>query len=165
MDKKLEAEKRRISFPWVFLGAIIISGILLTFVFGLLSWNRPSQNHSGIINPMVTIIYLPTAPTTINTPKPAAILPPDILDPPSGDIISNSYVKIHGTEGAGLRLRIEPGLDSEPLYLGLEDEIFKIEEGPVEEDGYMWWYLVAPFDSDRNGWGVSNFLQPVQELD
>ena len=72
-------------------------------------------------------------------------------------------MKINGTEGAGLRLRSLPGLEYEPRFLGVEDEIYQIEDGPKESDDYVWWYLVAPFEPNRNGWAVSNYLQVVQE--
>jgi hypothetical protein len=73
------------------------------------------------------------------------------------------FVKISGTEGAGLRLRSQPGLDYQPRFLGIEDEIFQIEDGPESADGYVWWYLVAPFEANRNGWAVSNYLEVIQE--
>jgi hypothetical protein len=74
----------------------------------------------------------------------------------------DGYVQITGTGGDGLRLRTEAGLGSEVRFLGLEDEVFLIQDGPQNADGYVWWYLVAPFDETRRGWAVSNFLQVVQ---
>ncbi len=44
------------------------------------------------------------------------------------------------------------------LLLGTEAEVFKVEDGPMEADGYTWWYLVGPFDPDRKGWGVADYL-------
>jgi hypothetical protein len=72
------------------------------------------------------------------------------------------YVEISGTQGDGLRLREGPGLDNQMIFLGIEAEIFRIEDGPQVSDGYTWWYLVAPFDSSRNGWAVSNYLTIIQ---
>jgi hypothetical protein len=40
--------------------------------------------------------------------------------------------------------------------------VFRLEDGPVDKDGYSWWYLIAPFDESRNGWAVSNFLVVIQ---
>lgn len=71
-------------------------------------------------------------------------------------------VQIAGTGGDGLRLRNEPGLQGEVKYLGLEGEIFTIEEGPIQADDYTWWFLVAPYDETVRGWAVSNYLKAVQ---
>ena len=73
-----------------------------------------------------------------------------------------SFVQITGTGGDGLRIRTEPGLSSEVRFLGLDSEVFEIREGPQEIDGHTWWYLVAPFEENRNGWAVSGYLSVVQ---
>ncbi len=71
-------------------------------------------------------------------------------------------MQISGTEGEGLRLRRDPSLDGEIVYLGLEGEIFLVIGGPVEGDGYLWWQLEAPLNAPSTGWAVSNYLQPAQ---
>ena len=71
-------------------------------------------------------------------------------------------MQISGTGGDGLRLRTEPGLESEVRMLGLEAEVFQVKDGPREVDGYNWWYLVAPVDTTRRGWAVANYLAVVQ---
>ena len=43
-----------------------------------------------------------------------------------------------------------------------EAEIFIVKDGPIEADGYTWWYLLGPFDETRNGWAVSNYLVLAQ---
>jgi len=48
------------------------------------------------------------------------------------------------------------------LLLGSEAEVFRVQDGPREVDGYTWWYLVGPFDETRRGWAVANYLQIVQ---
>jgi hypothetical protein len=79
-----------------------------------------------------------------------------------GVIAVGAYVQITGTGGDGLRLRTDPGLNSEVRLLGAEAEVFQVNEGPQEADGYTWWYLVGPYDSSRRGWAVANFLAIVQ---
>jgi hypothetical protein len=76
-----------------------------------------------------------------------------------------AYVRITGTGGDGLRLRAAPGLTGEPLFLAYDTEIFQIQEGPQDADGYTWWYLSTPYDSDRAGWAASDFLEPVSPPD
>jgi hypothetical protein len=95
---------------------------------------------------------MPTFTVPSNTPT---------FESPAG-IIIGSYVKIAGTEGDGLRLRREPSLNGEIIYLGIEDEIFLVKDGPQDQDGYLWWYLETPLNATKNGWAVSNFLEQVQ---
>jgi hypothetical protein len=61
-----------------------------------------------------------------------------------------------------LRLRDQPGLNSEIRMVVSEAEVFLVQEGPVDLDGYLWWRLVGPFDDTRQGWAVSNYLNLVQ---
>ena len=64
---------------------------------------------------------------------------------PAGIAIGN-YVQITGTEGQGLRIRKDPGLNGEFEFLAYDSEVFVVKDGPREVDGYTWWYLVAPYD-------------------
>jgi hypothetical protein len=152
-------------FPlWVVIGALILAagGFLLLLL--TLNWNRPPRSPVGVVTAALTIIPAPTTTLTpSSTPDELVPNPDEPPAPPEGEIGKGVFVKINGTEGAGLRLRSQPGLEFDPLFLGVEDEIFQIEDGPEESDGYVWWYLVAPFEPNRNGWAVSNYLQAVQE--
>jgi hypothetical protein len=113
----------------------------------------------------LNVIPAPTAtvpaPTMTVPPQltPTSLVPPS---PPPGVIAVGAYVQISGTGGDGLRLRTEPGLDNEVRILGSESEVFQVEDGPKDIDGYTWWYLVGPYDSSRRGWAVSNYLSVVQ---
>lgn len=148
----------------VIIGAVVV-GLGLFFALALIvNFSRPARAPVGVVTAALTVVPLPSA-----TPTPT-VIPEDLLPdaeqlpaPPPGELAIGAFVKVSGTEGAGLRLRIKPGLDFEPIYLGIEDEIFKIEAGPEQANDYTWWYLVAPFDPDRNGWAVSNYLEAVSE--
>ena len=150
--------------PWVVISTLILAGGGFLSLYLVLNWSRPPRVPVGVVTAALTVIPVPTASLTptpiLTTPTPNPDAPPA---PPIGELGLGAYVKINGTEGAGLRLRSQPGLEYEPHFLGMEDEIFQIEEGPQESDGYVWWFLVAPFESNRNGWAVSNYLQTVQE--
>jgi hypothetical protein len=144
--------------PWVIIGAVITASLLLGASFlaaGLLSPN-PMDSYGG--GAVLTVIPLPTAtptPTlslTLNTPT---------AQPPNG-IQVGGFVQIADTEGEGLRLRRDPSLNGEIVYLGLEGEIFQVKGGPEDRDGYLWWQLVAPLNADRTGWAVSNYLEAAQ---
>jgi hypothetical protein len=58
--------------------------------------------------------------------------------------------------------REQPGLEAPVLLLGAEAEVFRVEQGPQDADGYVWWYLVGPYDPARLGWAVANYLEVVQ---
>ena len=44
-----------------------------------------------------------------------------------------------------------------PNFLAYDSEVFVIQDGPREVDGYVWWYLVAPYDETRVGWAAADF--------
>ena len=78
-----------------------------------------------------------------------------------GQIGVGAYAQITGTEGAGLRMRREPGQAAETVFVGEESEIFEVKDGPQQADGYTWWYLVAPYDETRAGWAAADYLAGV----
>jgi hypothetical protein len=159
---------RRLISPWVMFGAILV-GLVLLFLSAFLLWlTRPGpQNPVGgtaVLNviPFSTATPPPPTPTPSLTPQPSS--PSDqVPTPPSGDLSTGDYVQITGTGGDGLRLRADPGLDGRVRFLALEAEVFRIEDGPVEADGYTWWLLQAPYDDAVRGWGVSNYLLLAQQ--
>ena len=71
------------------------------------------------------------------------------------------YAQITGTSGDGLRLRSGPSRTNSVNFIGMDAEVFEIVDGPVEADGFVWWYLEAPYDKTRNGWSVDEYLQSV----
>ena len=70
-------------------------------------------------------------------------------------------MQVEGT-GDGLRLRYEPGLDSEVNYLAFDHEVFLVEDGPRQVDDLQWWFLASQSDKSRNGWGAANYLQVIR---
>jgi hypothetical protein len=62
----------------------------------------------------------------------------------------------------GLRLRSGPGISSQPRFLGKEDEVFQVRDGPRFADEFTWWYLVAPYDEHRSGWAASKYLVLIE---
>jgi hypothetical protein len=100
---------------------------------------------------------IPAPTLTSGAPPTPTIDPFAPTAAPTGIAIGN-YVQISGTEGQGLRIRSEPGLDGKNVFLGYDSEVFVIQDGPRSVDGYTWWYLVAPYDQTRVGWAASDFL-------
>jgi hypothetical protein len=79
-----------------------------------------------------------------------------------GVIAKGALVQISGTGGDGLRVRSEPGLQGEVLFVALEAEVFQVVDGPRQGDGFTWWYLAALYDNSLSGWAVANFLEVIQ---
>lgn len=152
----------RFPFLELFLGLIVGSGVLVVIVL-IVSYSRPRQTPVGLVTAVLNVIPAPTE--TPVPPTPISVT--QTTDAPAGleagILAVGGYVQVSGTQGDGLRVREGPGLGYEPLFLGLEAEIFKIIAGPQEADGYTWWHLAAPFDENLNGWSVDNYLVPVEE--
>ena len=138
----------------------------------------------GLILVSLAILFLARSPAPIQTAAsleitivPAPSLTPKSIEPtpfptptqtsifflPEGMIGVGAYVQVTGTEGAGLRMRSEPGLGSSINFTALDAEVFLVIDGPEEADGYTWWHLEAPYDQTRNGWSASAFLTPIEE--
>ncbi|MEJ2608335.1 MAG: hypothetical protein P8Z41_16945 [Anaerolineales bacterium] len=45
---------------------------------------------------------------------------------------------------------------------GYENDVFQVEGGPEDRDGYVWWFLVNPYDSSISGWAVENYLRRME---
>ncbi len=157
---------RRYVNIWVILGTVVIALLLLCVMASALWFIRPEAAPSEQATAVFNVIpYLtPTPPPATPSPVPSeqiagGEIPPA---PPPGQIDKGAFVEVTGTGGDGLRLRSEPGLEGEVLFLGLEGEIFRVDDGPVMLDNYTWWLLLAPYDENVKGWGVSNFLKAVQ---
>jgi hypothetical protein len=109
---------------------------------------------------LITIIAPP--PTQAASAEPtASAAQPEQKPTPGEGIRKGVYVQIVETGGDGLRLREAPGTTSKALFLGMESEVYKVDDGPNELDGYTWFHLVAPYDASRNGWAASKFLSLV----
>ncbi|HUG34619.1 MAG TPA: hypothetical protein VMJ90_07610 [Anaerolineales bacterium] len=141
---------------WVILGAILVAGLLLLITAISIGFTSPLQSsEAGFVPADVTMI--PASTSTSNAPPTATVDPFAPTPAPTGIAIGN-YVQISGTDGEGLRIRSEPGLNGNPDFLGFDSEVFIVRDGPREVDGYSWWYLVAPYDESRAGWAASDFL-------
>ncbi len=145
--------------PWVVVGAVAIACVLSGVSVALFSLGRSRQPLSQQSTAIINVI---AAPTFTAGPVETSLATPGEGTPvPSGPITKGAQVKVTGTSGTGLRLRDQPGLNGKILMLGNETEVFKVEDGPIQQDGYTWWYLVSPLDPNRKGWGVADYLVVV----
>lgn len=140
------------------LGAVLL-GVLIAAANVFRSENKAGQQATAVL----TVIYAPTSTpfflsTLAVTPSPT----PGASGLTVGGIGQGIFVQISGTEGNGLRLRKDPGTNADILFLGYESEVFKVTDGPKEMDGYIWWHLTAPYDTNRSGWAASNYLTVIE---
>lgn len=156
--------KKIINF-WVVAGSILAAlAMIAVFWAAVVYYRNPGQAVPAPVV-AVTLISAPTLTPMVITPTPAPTPTeeaPQIIPPPNTGISIGLHVQVVGTGGDGLRLRSEPGTNGSIKFLGLDSEVFEVKDGPVEKDGYTWWYLITPVDQTRGGWAVSNYLAVIQ---
>ena len=146
---------------WTILGALACAGFLLVATWIGIQTSHPHRSStSGFAAADLTVIPLPTATVPIPTPTINPGLAASLTKQPN-QIAVNTYVKITGTGTDGLRIRSDPGLNSNTVFRGEDSETFMVKDGPQQADGYTWWYVVAPYDSTRAGWAAANYLAVV----
>jgi hypothetical protein len=144
----------------VIAGMVGVAILLLVLTYIWIEWSAPPAPQLSGLLAIVTDIPAPTstlAPAATSTFDPYAPTP----TPAPGKISVGAYVQISGTEGQGLRIRSDPGLNSKQLFLGFDTEVYTVVDGPREVDGYTWYYLAAINDQTRTGWAASNFLTVI----
>jgi hypothetical protein len=147
----------RVILGGIFLAMMLCLGLgLLVLAFKPVNLTQEAQPTAGL-----TIIpaNTPTAPAITEPAGTPSAVPGS--SNPEGGIKIGVYVQISGTGGEGLRLRSGPGVKYDPLFLGMEAEVYQVKGGPKDADGYTWWYLVAPYDQNRKGWAASKYLTIV----
>jgi hypothetical protein len=142
---------------WTVLGALLVAGCLLLATLLAIGWLRPRQSGEAGFVPADLTVIPPSTATASPAPTATAAGTPSA----AAGIGVGAFVQITGTEGAGLRIRSAPGLNSDTVFRGEEAETFKVQDGPKQADGYTWWYLVAPYDTTRAGWAAADFLAVV----
>ena len=147
--------------PWVIAGSVLIASLLLAGSFLAAGQLTPSDQSEYSGEAVLTVIPVPTyTPTPLPTQPDIPVVSPTIEL--AVGIHVDGYVQILGPDGEGLRLRRNPSLEGEIVNVGLEGEIFLVIGGPEDRDGYLWWQLEAPLNTNRKGWAVSNYLEFAQ---
>jgi len=138
---------------WVFLGGVLLAGALI----GLTLWGLDQARSAGS-SPVQAIPKLTVIPAASPTPEivlrptasptPTPEVPPS---PPPGTFAIGGFVQISNTGETGLNMRDAPTLQGTIRYVGLESEVFEVRDGPVQADGFVWWFLVGFSDPGRSG--------------
>ena len=156
----MKFELGRLFTPRVLAGAVGVAILLLILTFAWIEWTAPPAPEISGLLADVTII---PAPSATLAPAASATFDPYAPTPTTAPVgISiGTYVQISGTQGAGLRIRSQPGLQGKQLFLGFDTEVYTVIDGPREVDGYTWYDLAAINDQTRAGWAASNFLTVI----
>jgi hypothetical protein len=147
----------------IILSAVLLALVAFAIFIALMIGSKPKQRIPVNVTAIVNVVPAPTWTQAFPTPTQALTAtgaPGDSQTP--GVIAVGAFVEVIGTGGSGLRLRVEPDLEAEVRLLGGENEIFEVKDGPREAGGYIWWYLVGPYDESRRGWAVADFLSVTQ---
>jgi len=142
--------------------ALFLGGGLFVSLLIMINSTRPPRAQVYAVTAGLTVI--PSLSGTV-TPTGMVDIPTDL--PPKtptlapGQFGIGTFAQVSGTGGDGLRLRKGPGLGYEMEFLGLDGELFQIGEGPVQADGYTWWFVVGSYNDTRQGWAVVDFLTLV----
>lgn len=135
---------------------------MLLGIWAVILWYfHPADRSMQPVQAIVTVIAGPTLTPVVTPLSPMGGTPGDSFEVSQNGISVGIFVQISGTESAGLRLRKAPGIGSETQFVALEGEVFEVATGPQDQDGYIWWYLVSPYDSSRSGWGASSFMAVI----
>jgi hypothetical protein len=124
---------------------------------------RPPASLGAAPTPVLTVIFAPTETAVpLPTAAPESATPTATAPPASGQGIQvGDLVEVFGTGGDGLRLRADPDLRSPVLALGVDSEVFQVDQGPTQADDFEWWHLVNPYDTAKSGWAVGAYLTPL----
>ena len=154
----MKNQNQILSFP-VLMGGLVVTGGLLIFAILLSNYLIPQASTFSIPTAEFTVVSGPTQTSMpSSTPELVITIQPTQNENGFG---AGIYVQIEGTGGDGLRFRSLPGINSETIFVAFEPEVFLIQSGPENGDGYVWWYLAAPYDPTRVGWAAESFLAPI----
>jgi len=142
------------------LGTITLFALIVLGYF-----TRQAQVSLPPATPILILINAPTTSITMTPPtetvEPENTSAPILSPEASGSLLLGRLVEVFGTEGDGLRMRNNIGLDSKIVFIAVESEVFELRDGPMQKDGYEWWFLVNPYNLDKTGWAVSTYLRAI----
>jgi hypothetical protein len=144
-------------------GAALI--FILCCIYSFLLLNGFSYKKSITSTPQANILLISESEIpTIDIGLLTSITPTVTVDPlieSQSGIQTEMYVQISGTGGSGLNIRNSPELSSSSNFIAGESEVFRVIGGPVSQDEYIWWQLLASYDETRQGWAVENYLHVI----
>jgi hypothetical protein len=149
---------RRMGWGWL-IGVIVAGLAFATMMIVVWMLHPPTGLSLALSTAEVTVVPAPTLTQVIAITQATITATPYVS--PEG-ISVGGYVQITGTGGIGLRLREGPGTSFAQRFLGMEDEVYLVKDGPKDVDGLTWWYLEAPYDKNRTGWAAAKYLEAIK---
>lgn len=138
--------------------------------------------HQTYVSPATAVVDAaqPAVPTATVVPAPLVVQEPveDTVEPaaappvtaesvvetqPPQDNPVGVIVTVSGTLGEGLLVREGAGTTYKPRFVADEGDSLRVEAGPRESDGYVWWYLVDPDIPQNYGWAAGDFLSGLPQ--
>ena len=148
----------------VLIAMVVIAVLLLCGSLAYILVMRPAADSNpelAAATPALTIISAPTSTPLPLPPTLTAIAPTQgpTSTPAPGQIAIGVYVQPN-TGGVGLRIHTDPSL-SASFFSAFDSEVFLVDNGPEQADGYTWWHLTATYDATRDGWAVQDYLNAI----
>ena len=147
----------------ILIGGFVAAGIILFYLYLLLNGIAYQEEVAATSKANLEVIPADHIPTP---DRGLLVIPPTATPKSEGEVNGISvqrFVKIEGTGGIGLRIRNEPGMDTEVQFIANESEVFIVIGGPEEKDGILWWQLSTPYDETRSGLASSEYLSAVEK--
>lgn len=162
------SRSRELAIPIWVLGLIAaffaVSCLSLWLVIGL---TRPTAARMTA-SPIFVVVA--NTPAVAVTASPLPNVTPQLNSTPTippninlGSINLGTLVQVVRTSGIPLNVRQAPSLKAEVAFRAVENQVFRVENGPTIADGFTWWQIVDLVDKTRSGWAVENYLQPTNK--
>lgn len=133
--------------------------IFVLAVFIILSIGKPGTEAALDSLAQLTVIPAPTVTPTVPVPLETPNLEVRYVSAEGFSV--GAFVQIANTQGAGLKIRPEPGTSGDVSFIASDGDLFTIVDGPDDRNGYSWWKLQGVNDKALSGWGASAFLSLV----
>ena len=147
MRSRLERSSSSLIPFWAVVAAIVTGAGL--FVALMVAITRSALENDPPLRSalaQVTVIPAPTVTPTVPVSSEPRELSVRYVSPEGFSI--GAFVKIANMQGAGLKIRPEPGTGSQTSFIANKDKLFVITDGPDERNGYTWWKL-AGFENSQ----------------
>jgi hypothetical protein len=166
-----------LTVPWWGFALVILAVAGLTCgLWGLVLMTRGTSLVDVGPSPAPSFYIITATPTLGPDPNdptnaPLAtdpVVPPTISfesspTPPGGAPITiGSRVLVTGTEGQGVTVRQGPSISYTYIFIGQDGDVFIVQDGPREADGYVWWEISDPNDPNRSGWLVEDYIIVIE---
>ena len=157
MDGK--RKERVVTMTTCIMSLILSVVVFLGIIMVVISTRNPADDDPENALAQLTIIPAPTITATSPVVAEQPNLEVRYISPEGFSI--GAYVKIANTQGAGLKIRPNPGTGGEVSFIASDGDLFTIIDGPDERNGYAWWKLEGFEDNSLVGWGASDYFALV----